>query len=74
MGANCCKSPREDPCDAYDVAKEDPWVERTRTIEDTAVLEVDPSFPQDTIDARREQILRNIGSFDLQNDYSQKRI
>ena len=68
MGSGCCKSPREDPSDVYEAPKEDRWMERTRTIEDSAVLEVDPTFPQDTIDARREQILRNIGSFDIQNE------
>ena len=70
MGSGCCKDkiPRENE-DAIapppQIEESTQWQERTRTVDDIAVLEVDQSFPKDTIEARREQILRDIGSFDL---------
>merc|ERR1711879_516370 len=67
MGSACCKEPREESDEVYETQIEDPWVERTRTTERNTVLEVNTSFPRETIDAHREQILRYIGSCDLQN-------
>ena len=68
MGSGCCKGkvPRESE-DAIPPTVEEStqWQERTRTVDDNVVLAVDQSFPKDTIEARREQILRDIGSFDL---------
>ena len=76
MGSGCCKArknPKNDVEDAIPPPIEDSpkFNERARTVDSTAVLEVDTTYPQDTIERRRNQILRDIGSFDLLTNKAQ---